>query len=309
MKVVVALGGNALRKKGEGFDYETHYENALLTFRKLAESGFFSPERKVIVTHGNGPQVGMEFMRHFLTRDRYPMYPLHALTASTQGWIGYILEQALRKVLMEWGISREVATVVTLVEVSPDDPALKNPEKPIGEFMSRERAMELSILTGLPVKEDANRGWRLVVGSPRPLRVINSRIIGALAEVGVVVIGVGGGGIPVTGKLSGVSAVIDKDRASSLLAREVGADALYILTQVPFVYVNYGKPTQKPLRKVRVKDLERYMEEGHFAPGSMLPKVEAAVDFLKNGGKRVVITSPDYLPETERGDAGTVVLP
>ncbi len=309
MKVVVALGGNALRKKGEGFDYETHYENALLTFRKLADAGFFSGGRKVVITHGNGPQVGMEFMRHFLTKERYPMYPLHALTASTQGWIGYVLEQTLRRVLRERGIEREVATLMTLVEVSPSDPALKRPEKPIGEFMSREKAMELSILTGLPVKEDADRGWRLVVGSPRPLRVINAKIIGALAEVGVVVIGVGGGGVPVTDRLSGVAAVIDKDRASSLLASEIGADALYILTQVPYVYINYGRPNQSPLTKVRVEDLERYMEEGHFAPGSMLPKVEAAIDFIRKGGKRVVITSPEYLVEAERGEAGTTVLP
>ena len=309
MKVVVALGGNALRKKGEGFDYETHYENALLTFRRLAEAGFFAGNRKLVITHGNGPQVGMEFMRHFLTRDRYPMYPLHALTASTQGWIGYILEQTLRRVLREFNLRREVATVITMVEVSPSDPALRNPEKPIGEFMTMERARELSILTGLPVKEDADRGWRLVVGSPRPLRVLNSNIIGALAEAGVIVIGVGGGGIPITDRLSGVSAVIDKDRASSLLANEIGADALYILTQVPYVYINYGKPDQRPLRKVRVGELERYMREGHFAPGSMLPKVEAVIDFIRRGGKWAMITSPEYLLEAERGEAGTVVLP
>ena len=309
MKVVVALGGNALRRKGEGFDYETHYENALLTFRRLAEAGFFSPDRKVVITHGNGPQVGMEFMRHFLTRDRYPMYPLHALTASTQGWIGYILEQALRRVLRELKMDREITTLVTLVEVSPSDPALKNPEKPIGEFLSREKAQELSILTGLQAKEDANRGWRLVVGSPRPLRVLNSRIVGALAEAGVIVIAVGGGGVPVDGKFSGVSAVIDKDRASALLAKEIGADVLYILTQVPYVYINYGKPSQRPLRKVRVEEIERYAKEGHFAPGSMLPKVEAAMDFLRGGGKRVVITSPEYLTDAERGEAGTVILP
>ncbi|NPA79903.1 MAG: carbamate kinase [Thermotogae bacterium] len=309
MRVVVALGGNALRKKGEGFDYETHYDNALLTFQRLAEAGFFSNDRKVVITHGNGPQVGMEFVRHFLTKERFPMYPLHALTASTQGWIGYILEATLRRTLRERGMEREVATLMTMVEVSPDDPALRDPSKPIGEFMTKEQAMELSILTGLPVKEDANRGWRLVVGSPKPLRVINSRIVKALMEAGVIVIAAGGGGVPVKGDFSGVPAVIDKDRASALLGLEVGADALYILTQVPAVYINYGKPDQRPLRKVRVEELKRYAEEGHFAPGSMLPKVEAAISFVEGGGKRVVITSPDFVAEAERGEAGTVVLP
>ncbi|NPB02906.1 MAG: carbamate kinase [Thermotogae bacterium] len=309
MKVVVALGGNALRRKGEGMDYEVHYENARRTLENLLEGGFFSPNKKLVITHGNGPQVGMEFMRHFLTKERFPMYPLHALTASTQGWIGYILEAHLRALLRNKGIEREVATLLTMVRVSRDDPALRSPSKPIGDFMDRSEALELSILTGLPVKEDAGRGWRLVVGSPRPLEVINAPLINSLIEAGVVVVAVGGGGIPVDEKFSGVPAVIDKDRASALLGLEVRADVLYILTQIPFVYINYNTPKQKPLREVGIHELERLKEEGHFAPGSMLPKVEAAIDFIRGGGKKVVITSPEYLREAERGEVGTFVLP
>ncbi len=309
MKSVIALGGNALRKRGEGFDYETHLENAKITFRYILESGLISGDNSVVITHGNGPQVGMEFMRHFLTKERYPMYPLHALTASTQGWIGYILEQALRSVLREKGLNRDVATLITLIGVSPEDPALKNPDKPIGEFMDQKEAQELSILTGLPTKEDAGRGWRLVVGSPKPLKVENSHIINSLAERGVLVIALGGGGIPVDGRYSGVPAVVDKDKASALLALGIGANALYILTQVPHVYTDYGTERQKEIRRISVEEVLALMEEGHFAAGSMLPKIEAAVEFLKGGGEMVVITSPDHLPDAVRGKAGTLILP
>jgi len=305
LKIVIALGGNALRKKGEGFDFETHYENAYLTFLNLFEAGIFSPENKVCITHGNGPQVGMEFMRNFLSKDKFPIYPLDSLTASTQGWIGYIFERALRKIFKEKGIDREVSTLITLVEVDKNDPSLKDPTKPIGDFLTEEEAKELSIMTGLPVKMDSGRGWRFVVGSPEPLRILNSNIINSLLEAGKVVIAVGGGGIPVDKDLNGISAVIDKDLASSLLAKEIGADIFIILTEVPEVYINFGKPNQKPLYNATVSELKDYLKDGHFAPGSMGPKIRAVIRFLEGGGKEALITSPEYLKEALLGRRGT----
>lgn len=308
MKTVIALGGNALRKKGEGFDFDTHYENAYLTFSNLADAGIFSDEFKVCITHGNGPQVGMEFMKNFLSKDKFPIFPLDSLTASTQGWIGYIFERALRKVFKERGIKREVVAIITLVEVDKNDPSLKNPTKPIGEFLNEKEAKELSILTGLPVKMDSNRGWRFVVGSPYPKRVLNAGIINTLLEMGMVVIAVGGGGIPVDKDLNGVPAVIDKDLASSLLAREINANEFIILTEVPEVYINFGKANQKPLKNIRISDLERFLKEGHFAPGSMEPKIRAVIEFVKNGSGKALITSPEHLKEALRGERGTWIL-
>lgn len=305
MKTVIALGGNALRKKGEGFDFETHYENAYMTFLNLADTGIL--QEKICITHGNGPQVGMEFMRNFISKDKFPIYPLDSLTASTQGWIGYIFERALRKVLREKGIKREVCVVITLVEVDKEDPELKNPSKPIGDFLTEKEAKELSILTGLDVKEDANRGWRFVVGSPKPLKILNSSIINRLMDEGVIVIACGGGGIPVDKDLNGVPAVIDKDRASSLLANDISAERFIILTEVPEVYINFGKPNQKPIRDITVEELKRLIDEGHFAPGSMLPKIEAVIDFIERGGKEAIITSPQHLKETLKGLRGTFI--
>jgi Carbamate kinase len=305
LKAVIALGGNALRKKGEGFDFETHYENAYFTFLNLIEAGIFSFENKICITHGNGPQVGMEFMRNFFSKEKFPIYPLDSLTASTQGWIGYILERALRKIFSERGINRGISTLITLVEVDKDDPSLKNPTKPIGDFLNEEEAKELSIMTGLQVKMDSNRGWRFVVGSPEPLRILNADTINSLLEMDNVVIAVGGGGIPVDRDLNGVPAVIDKDLASSLLAREIGADIFIILTEVPEVYINFGKPNQKPLHNVSVSELKKYLEERHFAPGSMEPKIRAVIKFLESGGKEALITSPEHLKEALEGRRGT----
>ncbi len=302
---MIALGGNALRKKGEGFDFETHYENAYMTFLNLADTGILW--EKVCITHGNGPQVGMEFMRNFISKDRFPIYPLDSLTASTQGWIGYIFERALRKVLRERKINREVCVVITLVEVDKEDPALKDPSKPIGDFLTEREAKELSILTGLDVKEDANRGWRFVVGSPKPLRILNASTINRLIDDGIIVIACGGGGVPVDKDLNGVSAVIDKDRASSLLAKDISAERFIILTEVPEVYINFGKPNQKPIREITVEELKRLIEEGHFAPGSMLPKIEAVIDFIEGGGKEAIITSPQHLKESLKGLRGTFI--
>jgi len=291
-KIIIALGGNALRRKGEPFTIEHQYMNASKVIKPvvaLAEEGY-----KICITHGNGPQVGVEFFRNIYSRHKFPPYPLDALNAETQGWIGYVISRAVRKQLREDKIDKEVVALVTQVVVDKDDPAFKNPTKPIGDFFTKEEAEELMKNFGWIMKEDAGRGYRVVVPSPKPLRTVEAPIISKLVDEGVIVIASGGGGIPVVeedGVLKGVEAVIDKDRASALLGREIKADLFMILTEVDYVYVNFGKPDARPLKEVRVSELKKYYEEGQFPEGSMGPKIEAAFDFLENGGSKVIITS------------------
>jgi len=291
-KIIIALGGNALRRKGEPFTIEHQYNNAAKVIKpvvSLAEEGY-----KICITHGNGPQVGVEFFRNIIARDKFPPYTLDALNAETQGWIGYVIARAIRKQLHEDRVEKDVVAIVTQVVVDKNDEAFKNPTKPIGDFFTREEAEELMRQFGWVMKEDAGRGWRVVVPSPKPLRTVEANIIKKLVDEGVIVIAEGGGGIPVVeenGVLVGVEAVIDKDRASALLGKEIGASLFMILTEVDYVYVDFGKPTQKPLTHVTVDELRRYYKEGQFPEGSMGPKIEAAFDFLENGGREVIITS------------------
>ncbi len=308
--LVIALGGNALRKKGEDFSVETQYRNVLRSMQNLLP--LFTPERRIAITHGNGPQVGVEFHRNILARDWYPPYPLDVLNANTEGWIGYLIVNALHQVFQEHGIQREALAVVTRVEVDPDDPAFQNPTKPIGDFYTEEEARKLQEVLGLPVREDAGRGWRAVVPSPWPRHVVEAPVIRGLVEQGVVTVAVGGGGIPVVRRdhgYQGVAAVIDKDRASAVLALEIGARRLIILTEVDEVYLHFGTPQARPLHHLTVAEAERYLREGHFPPGNMGPKVEAALHFLKNGGKEVIITSIERAHEALQGRAGTHFQP
>ncbi len=309
MRAVVALGGNALRKKGEPFDLETHEKNARIAAESLRE---FLLDNEVVITHGNGPQVGEEFFRNVFTSGKVFTMSLDYLNAETQGWIGYLLEKSIRNAFLRHGESRSIATLVTLVRVDASDPAFQNPTKYVGRFFSREEAEELREKYGWTFKEDADRGWRVVVPSPEPLEVLNADAVSTLLEAGFVVIAAGGGGIPVVvenGEIRGVEAVIDKDLASARLASQIGADTLIILTEVEKVYLNYGKPDQKPLDRVRVDELERYYREGHFPPGNMGPKVRAVIDFLRRGGKRAIITSLYTFREALEGKTGTHVLP
>ncbi len=308
--IVIALGGNALLRKGEPKTFEYQAKNVEITVEKLID--IFKNGLNVVMTHGNGPQVGIEVLRNLCLQEKFPPFPLDALNANTEGWIGYIMARTLRNYFKKHGIKREVVAMVTQVVVDKDDPGFKNPSKPVGDFMTEEEAKELARKYGWIVKEDAGRGWRRVVPSPVPKRTVEAPVIKKLYEEGTVVIASGGGGVPVTeedGILKGAQAVIDKDRASALLALEIGAKILVILTQVPYAYINFGKPDQKELREVSLKEIKAYYEEGHFAAGSMGPKVEAAITFLENGGEEVIITSIERAREALDRKAGTIITP
>ncbi len=308
--VVIALGGNALLRKGEPKTFEYQAKNVEITVEKLID--IFKDGLNVVMTHGNGPQVGIEVLRNLCLQEKFPPFPLDALNANTEGWIGYIMARTLRNYFSKYNIKRDVVAIVTQVVVDKNDPGFKNPSKPVGDFMTEEEAKELARKYGWIVKEDAGRGWRRVVPSPIPKRTVEAPIIKKLYEEGTVVIASGGGGVPVieeNGLLRGAQAVIDKDRASALLALEIGAKILIILTQVPYAYVNFGKPDQKELREVSLKEIKKYYEEGHFAAGSMGPKIEAAITFLENGGEEVIITSIEKAKEALERKAGTIITP
>ena len=307
--LVIALGGNMLLRKGESGTFDAQLENAKRTAKRIASlvvRGY-----RVVISHGNGPQVGSILIQQEKARDEVPAMPLDVCVAESQGEIGYMLQRALRAELIKRGIKRPVATVVTQVRVDERDEAFKNPTKPIGPFYSKHEAEKLSRQTGCPFKEDAGRGYRRVVPSPKPKEIVEKDAIRRMVKCGVIVIASGGGGIPVIkrgDKFRGVEAVIDKDLAAAVLAEDVKADMLIILTDVKAVFLNYrgGRGVEMELRKTTPEDAARYMKEGHFAPGSMKPKVQAAINFALGGGK-TIITSPRYLEAALKGDAGTLI--
>ncbi len=311
MKVLVALGGNALILPGQrGYIHEQR-ENILRALRLLLP--LFKEGHKVILTHGNGPQVGQTLLRTELTRDKtYPL-TLDFCNAQTQGEIGYLILNALHQVLREEKVNRQGVAVITRVVVDINDPAFKNPTKPVGSFMTEEEAKEKAEKEGWVVKEDAGRGWRRVVPSPDPKDILEKDAIKDLFEAGYVVVAVGGGGIPVAfdseGNLIGVEAVIDKDLASSLMASFLDVDLFLILTQVPYVYLNFNKPDQRALKRVTLSEAKKYLEEGHFAEGSMKPKIKAVIRFLQRGGRRAAITSYENALKALAGEGGTQFLP
>jgi carbamate kinase len=307
--LVIAIGGNSLIRDARHQSVPDQYAAVVRTARHitdLLERGF-----RVVITHGNGPQVGFILLRSEHSRGILHPVPLDSIVADTQGALGYQIQQALENEFRRRGLKRSVATVVTQTLVDRSDPAFAKPTKPIGEFYSREQAEERMRVEKWAMTEDANRGWRRVVASPRPVRIIESEVIGHLARGGHVVIAAGGGGIPVVadheGMLSGVAAVIDKDLASAVLAAQIGADALVITTGVEKACLDFGKPAQRPLDLLTVAEARRYLSEGHFAPGSMGPKVEACVLFIEQGGREAVITCPEALSAALDGGAGTRV--
>lgn len=264
---------------------------------------------QVVLSHGNGPIVGNILIRNEAVRDQIPPMPLDVCGADSQGGIGYMMQQALQNELRARGVDRTVVTVVTQVVVDERDPAFRRPTKPIGPFYTQERARLLAKEKGWTVTEDAGRGWRRVVPSPRPLEVVEIAAIRRLVQDRAVVIAAGGGGIPVSrqwdGSFHGVEAVIDKDLASSLLARLLGLEALCIVTGVERVALHFGKPDQKDIPCATAEELSRYAAEGHFPAGSMGPKIQAAIEFVRGGGSEVVITSPARLRESLEGNGGT----
>jgi carbamate kinase len=306
---VIALGGNAITRKEVEDTITNQFANtrsSLYGLIELIRNGY-----NVAVTHGNGPQVGNAILRVELARGKAPILPLGICVADTEGGMGYMIGQSLQNRLYRDKIQREVVTIITQVEVNRYDPELVNPSKFIGQFYSKQEAVQFQTERDWVMKEDSNRGWRRVVPSPIPKKIIEGRIIAQLVDSGVIVIAAGGGGIPVyvekDGTLEGVDAVIDKDRASALLANQIHAEMLIILTSVDKVALNFGKSNQKVIDVMTASEAEKYLRQGHFPPGSMGPKIEAAIDFLRNGGTKVVISSIDKAAEAVFGNAGTVI--
>lgn len=308
---VVAVGGNSLILDKDHQTVADQYDAACKTMVHVAdmvEQGY-----NVVLTHGNGPQVGFILLRSEIARSQIHDVPLDSCGADTQGAIGYNFQMALGNEFKKRNINKPVVTVVTQVLVDKNDKSFKNPSKPIGSFYSEEEAKERIAKDKWEMVEDAGRGWRRVVASPLPLEIIEENAIKALTEKGFCVVAVGGGGIPVVkdenGMLKGAAAVIDKDFASSLLASNINADVFIVSTAVEKACLNFGKPNQKSLDKITVGELEKYCEEGHFKPGSMLPKCQAIIKFIKNGGKHAIITNPENLAKAVKGEAGTHVYP
>lgn len=302
--LLIALGGNALIRKGQVGTVDEQFENLRVPISQIAR---LSRQYRIIITHGNGPQVGNLLLQQECCHE-VPQLPLEILVAQTQGQIGYMIESTLDSELMALGISTQkpFVSLISYVVVDEDDPAFKNPSKPIGPFFEEQRAGTLPYPTQRTAK-----GYRRVVASPRPITIVEKREIKRLIEMDFIAICCGGGGIPVIREgrsFCGVDAVIDKDLASATLAQEVGVDIFLIATDVEGAALNYGKPHQEFLRTITIEEATRYLEEGHFPPGSMQPKIQAAIEFLGGGGKRAMITSIEAIEAAVQGKAGTEIV-
>jgi len=308
-KAVVALGGNAISSTGKE-DIHEQFANTRMSLGGIVE--LIQEGYKIAITHGNGPQVGNALLRVERTKNDIPALPLGVIVADTEGGMGYMIEQSLQNRLMTLGINRDVITIVTQVIVDPNDPSIVNPTKYVGPFYTKKQAEVLAELFSWVIKEDSGRGYRRLVPSPMPRRIVNRRTIQLLVDLGTIVIAAGGGGVPVyvenDGTLEGVDAVVDKDRASAVLAHDIDAQTLLFLTDVDRVYLNYNKPGQQALTKISVAEANKYLDEGQFPSGSMGPKIEAAVSFLVCGGKEVIITSLDKAKQAILGNAGTKIV-
>jgi len=308
--IVIALGGNALLQRSQKGTFDDQYANVQKTAKKIAdltERGY-----RIVITHGNGPQVGATLLRHEAGKNLVPPFPLDACGAETQGFIGYMIQQALRNELKSRGIDKYVVTVVTRVIVDQHDQAFERPTKPVGPFYSKEDADQLKLkMPNITIKEDAGRGYRRVVPSPDPKVIAERAAIRTLVEAGFIVVCSGGGGIPIVEEGSqarGVEAVIDKDLAGQRLATLIQANIFVILTDVDGAYVDYGTPKQELIKEVTTGKLQRYMEQGQFKEGSMAPKVLAAMRFVESGGERAVIAELGKLTEALEGSSGTQVV-
>jgi len=310
--VVIAIGGNSLISDNDHTQVSDQYLAAVETCGHIATM-LEAEELRLVVTHGNGPQVGFILRRSELAAPELHMVPLDSCVADTQGALGYHLQCALHNEFKRRGMGRVAATVVTQVLVDAKDPAFVKPNKPIGSFMNEVQAQIHRDKDGWALVEDAGRGWRRVVASPAPKQVLELPVVKTLLDAGVVVIACGGGGIAVVedeaGQISGAAAVIDKDLASSLLAQKLGADLLVISTAVEKVCLDFGKPTQRSLDRITLAEAKQYIAEGHFKPGSMLPKIQAVVDFLEQGGKAAIVTDPAHLGAALAGRGGTHIVP
>jgi len=309
-KAVVALGGNALIKKGQRGDIHEQFANAresLAGIVDLIREGY-----KIAITHGNGPQAGAELIKNDCAKNQIPPLPLGCIDAETEGWMGYMIEQSLQNKLKKEGINRTVVTIITQVIVDKNDSSLKNPTKFVGPAY-KENEIEPLRQKGWIIKEDKSKGFRRVVPSPLPMEIVEKGAIKHLVDSGIIVIAAGGGGIPVyiekDGTYEGIDAVIDKDRASAVLARDIKAELLVILTDVEFVYINFTKNNARPIKKMDIKTAQKYLKLGEFPPGNMKPKIQAAINFLKNGGKEVVIGSVHNAKAAVDKLSGTLIVP
>ncbi len=306
-RILIALGGNAILQPNEKANYPNQLKNiekSVESILKIMDLGY-----ELIISHGNGPQVGSLLRQNEMGKEEIDPMPIHVLTAETQGFIGYMLENTLRNKLRERKIDKLVVNLLTSVLVEEDDEGFKDPTKPIGSFYSQEEAEVLIREKGYIMKEDAGRGYRRVVPSPKPKQILQIKEIEGLLDQGAIVIAGGGGGIPLIekdGNLLGVDAVVDKDLTSSLMAKDLGVDSFMILTDVTNVYINYGKENQEKLESISLSEMEGYLKKGEFSKGSMLPKVEAAIEFAKYGGTSY-ITSLDKGLEALRGNSGTKI--
>ncbi len=307
---VVAFGGNALMGEDGNSTYAEQIIKTDIMCNKLLF--LFDMGYRILITHGNGPQVGNFLMQQESLAENVPPMPLEACNAMTQGQIGYMIGHRLRNTFTQKNIKKPIIVFITQVVVSEDDPAFNNPTKFIGPFFNKEQSEKLSREEGWLMREDSGRGYRRIVASPRPIDIIEKEEIAEMAHKDFVVIACGGGGIPVIrdekGCLKGVPAVIDKDFAAEKIATFIGAELLLLITPVDRVAINFGTPEQKNLSKITLEEAERYFSEGHFAPGSMGPKIEAAIQFLRSGGKRAIITSIDNIESAIKGEAGTEII-
>lgn len=307
-KVVVALGGNALIRGGQKGTAEEQLENIRASLDGII--GLIKSGYGLVITHGNGPQVGNMLLMVEAARGKVPELSLGLCVADTEGALGYMIQQTLVNRLRHEGIQKGVVTIITQVVVEQDDPAFKAPTKPVGPYMSKEEAGAFKRDRGWQFTYIEGRGHRRVVASPGPVGIVEKEAIKRLLGWGEIVVAAGGGGIPVVeeeGSLKGVDAVIDKDRASAMLALDIGASCLAMLTDVEAVCLNFGKPEERPLRRLTLQEAEEFLAKGHFPPGSMGPKIEAAITFLKGGGRRALITSIEGLKEGMEGRRGTVI--
>ena len=308
--MLIAVGGNSLIRAGEKGTVGEQLANTRRTAAAIL--GLIRDGYRLVITHGNGPQVGADLLRSERASDQVPGQTLDVCGAATQGEIGYLLTQSLDDELSAAGLHVPVVSLVTQTVVSRSDPAFQHPSKPIGPFYSRSDAEEKKRQFGWTIVEDAARGYRRVVPSPEPVEIVEQEVVRDLVDDGVLVVACGGGGVPVVrenGKLVGVEAVIDKDRASALLASNLKVDVFAISTDTDYVYLDYKKPEQRPLTRVTALDLEKHYAAGHFPPGNMGPKVESVLRFLRAGGKEAVITSYEHLQDAVNGGAGTHIVP
>ncbi|HEX08549.1 MAG TPA: carbamate kinase [Thermoplasmatales archaeon] len=308
-KAVIALGGNALIKPSQKGTIYEQFANTREVSKILTK--IIKEDWDIVLTHGNGPQVGSILIQNEMAKDITPPMPLGICVAESQGLIGYMIQQCLYNALRKEGIEKPVVTIITQVYVNKDDPAFKNPTKPIGPHYNEKRALEL-LRQGYPLIKE-KKGWRILVPSPDPLGIVEADIIKRMIEEGIVVIAAGGGGLPVIEKenwgLDGLEAVVDKDLSAERLAEAINADLLFILTDVEKVYLDYGTEKQKPLDKIRLDEIRKYYTEGHFPPGSMGPKVLAAIRFLESGGKKVIISHIEKAWEALKEKTGTHIVP